>query len=136
LGASLLEQKRNAGKKRIEDQRGDRKRSIGRRWAVDKRVAGLDQDQYCTENDNAELPCDFTISLQIDKDTGEKNCDLQSELKTSVVPKAKADLPSVIVDREIRTMNNQIQDPMGKDSKGNDPRCHAWNLRARRNFVD
>jgi len=34
--------------------------------------------------------------------------------------KGQTDFPSVIVDGEIRTMNNQIQYPMGKDGQGDD----------------
>ena len=118
FSAPLLQQRGNPGKKCIEDQRRNGECSIGRRGPVDKSVPGLDQNQDHAKGDDAGLARDRTISFEIKDDAAAEDCNLQNKFQTAVIPKAKTNFPSVIVDGEIRTMNDQIQYPMGKDGKG------------------
>jgi hypothetical protein len=48
-----------------------------------------------------------------------------AELQTSVIPKTKADFRSVVIDGQIRTMHNPIQDPMREDGKTDEQRSSA-----------
>src|SRR5207244_7820303 len=89
-----------------------------------KGVAHLNQNRYDAESDDAGLSRDRTVSFEIDENTGDEDRDLETKFQAPVIPKTKADLQNVIVDGEIGTVDDQIQDPMRKDSKSDDQcRC-------------
>src|SRR5437762_10006273 len=114
---SLLQKKRNAGENRIEDERRDRKGAIGRGQPAQEGVAGLNQDQHRSENDDADFPRDCAVAFQINNSAHKKNSDLQCKFDASVIPKTEADFQRVVIDGEIGAMNNQIEKPMRKNSE-------------------
>src|SRR4029077_4675872 len=123
--ASLLKEERDDRENRVEHERDDRKGAIGGGRPAQEGVAGLNQDQRRNENDDADLPRDRTVAFQIKHCTEKKNRDLQYKFDASVIPKTEADFYRVVIDGEIRTMNNQIEKPMRKNRETHQQR-HAF----------
>ena len=120
--ASLLDEERDDRENRVEDERRDRKSAIGTGRAAHKRVACLNQDQHSNESDDADLSRDRAVAFQIEDRAAKKNSDLQTELDGSVIPKTEADFQRVVIDGEIRAMNNQIEKPMRKNGETHEQR--------------
>jgi hypothetical protein len=119
---SLLEKEGDNRENRVEDKRSDRETAIGRGWPTQESIAGLDQDQRRNENDDADLPRDRAVAFQIKHRAGKKNSDLQYKFDASVIPKTEADFQRVVIDGEIRAMNNQIEKAMRKNGETHEQR--------------
>jgi hypothetical protein len=115
--ASLLEKERNDREDRVEHERRDRKGAIGRGQPAQEGIAGLNQDQRCNENDDADFSRDRAIAFQIEHRAENKNSDLQYKFHPSLIPKTEADFQRVVIDGEIGAMNNQIEKPMRKNGE-------------------
>ena len=113
--ASFLEEKRDDRENRVEDERHDRERAIGGGRLAQEGVAGLNQDQGRNENDDADLSRYRAVSFQIEDRAEKKNSDLQYKFDASMIPKTEANFHRVVIDGEIRTMNDQIEKPMRKN---------------------
>jgi hypothetical protein len=115
--ASLLKEKRDDRENRVEDERRDRERAIGGGRLAQKSITGLNQDQHCNEDDDADLSRDRAVAFQIEHRAKKKDSDLQNKFDASVIPKTEADLYRVVIDGEIGTMNNEIKEPMRKNGE-------------------
>jgi hypothetical protein len=115
--ASFLEEKRDDRENRVEDERRAREHAIGGGRLAHKSVTGLNQGQHRNENDDADLSRDGAVVFQIEDRAEKKNSDLQYKFDASMIPKTEANFHRVVIDGEIRTMNNQIEKPMGKNSE-------------------
>ncbi len=119
---SLFQKERDGRENRIEDERRDCERAIGRGRPAHEGVACLNQDQHRNENDDADFPRDRAVAFQINDRAEKKNSDLQYKFDASVIPKTEADFQRVVVDGEVGTMNNQIEKPMRKNSESHEQR--------------
>ena len=134
--ASFLKEERDDRENRVEDERRDRKGAIGRGRLAQERVACLNQDQHRNENDDADLPRDRAVAFQIEHRAENKNSDLQYKFDASMIPKTEADFQRVVIDREIGTMNNQIEKPMRKNGETHQQRRAVRGNAAPADFVN
>src|SRR5438067_2430109 len=56
------------------------------------------------------------------RDPASKQRDFQRKLRVAIVPQTEADFPSVVVDREIARVRNEIENPMREDCEADDQR--------------
>jgi hypothetical protein len=76
-----------------------------------------------SERDHSSLAnCRHRISRQVKSDPAGEQRDLQRKLRVAIIPQTKADLPSVVVDREIARVRNEIENPVRENCQADDQR--------------
>src|SRR5439155_578096 len=86
--------------------------------------ADLDDNESDSEDDYGfSANCGHHISHQVKNDPGGQHSDFQCKLEVPIIPQIKTDFPSVVVDREIARMRNEVDNPVRKHSKANEHEC-------------
>jgi hypothetical protein len=63
------------------------------------------------------------ILCKVHGDSVSEQRDFQHELRVAIIPQTKTDFPSVIVDREIAWMGNEVENPVRENCETNDEYC-------------
>src|SRR6266576_3000634 len=122
----LLHNERDNNEQRVENPDAHRCRLIGQWRARHIRVANLDDDQANSKADYRRFAnCRHHIPREIKNYPASKERDLQCKFRVAVVPETKTNFPSVIVDREIARMRNEVENPMREDRCADDQSCRS-----------
>src|SRR5207249_8238911 len=104
-------------KERIENPDAHHGGFVRERLTRNVRVSDLDNGQANAKADRGRFSRErHHVSRQVEDDSAGKQRDFQCKLWIAIIPRAKSDFPSVVVDRQIARMSNEIEDPMRKNS--------------------
>src|SRR5215475_12304952 len=110
-------------KKRVEDPNAHDSLLV-RQWiARHVRITYLDNNQGESEGDHRSFAnYRHRISRQVKHDPHSEQRYFQCELRVSIIPQTETDFPSVVVNREITRMGDEIENPMRENGDTNNQR--------------
>ena len=112
---------RDKNKQRVEDPNTCHCGCIRQCPARHIRIPDLNNDESSSKRNHSSLAnYRHRISCKIKSDPASKQRDFQRKLRVPIVPQTEADFPSVVVDREIARVRNEIENPMREDCEPND----------------
>src|SRR5207248_6726488 len=111
---------------RVQQPAAHRCRLIGQWRARHIRVANLGHNQRDPEGDYGYFAnCRHYITREIKNYPASKERDLQCKLRVTITPQTNTNFPSVVVDREIARMRNEVEKPMRENCKADDQCCRS-----------
>src|SRR5438132_3284443 len=122
----LLHNERDNNEQRVENPDAHRCRLIGQWRARHIHIADLDHNQRDSEGDYDYFAnCRHHIPREVKNYGASKERDLQCKLRVTITPQTKTNFPSVVVDREIARMRNDVEKPMREDRKTDNECCRS-----------
>src|SRR6266536_5147543 len=119
--ADLFHEPCDEDEKRVEDPNTHCGCLVAQRRARHVSVAYLNNYESDSESDRGPLAyCRHYIACQIKDDAQRKQRVLQRKLRLAIVPQTETNLGSVIVNREIVRMRDEIENPMREDCDADD----------------
>src|SRR6266496_4962751 len=112
-----------SSKKDVRHQGSDRERCGGRRRRAEEYVA-LNRKHHNPENErpNPTNGIDGRGPLEVQDHSPEKENCLNRKGDNRMVPEPKANLHRIVIERQVRPMNQKVQNPM-RENGGSDPDC-------------